>query len=179
MSDFKVVKLLDNPVVINLSGGIVPTGEYDPLTNYDLSDSVSYNGNSYIAIQPTIGNLPTNVTYWQLLAQRGIQGIQGVQGPQGSKGDTGDTGPVGPQGPQGPQGIQGIPGTAEIPELSVDPINPIAEQAWVKRNETRTPSALSHTLLHIGLTTPGYIITIDYVFKYKTQAGPVVGVALS
>ena len=77
MSDFKVVKLLNNPVVINLSGGIVPTGEYDPLTNYDLSDSVSYNGNSYIAIQPTIGNLPTNVTYWQLLAQRGIQGIQG------------------------------------------------------------------------------------------------------
>ncbi len=143
MSDFKVVQLL-NPFEINVN--VNPRGVYDSGATYGIGDSVSYNGNSYIAIQPTIGNLPTNVTYWQLLAQQGIQG------------------PI---------------GTVEIPELLVDPISPVAGQAWVKKNETSTPSALSHTLLHIGLTTPEYIVTIDYVFKYKTQAGPVVGVALS
>jgi hypothetical protein len=71
MSDFKVVQLL-NPFEINVN--VTPRGVYDSGATYGIGDSVSYNGNSYIAIQPTIGNLPTNVTYWQLLAQRGIQG---------------------------------------------------------------------------------------------------------
>lgn len=87
MSDFKIVKLLGNPVVLNLTGGgINPTGAYSNSTAYVLGDSVSYNGSSYLAIQPTTGNLPTNVTYWQLLAE---------------KGDTGSTGATGIAGPWG------------------------------------------------------------------------------
>jgi hypothetical protein len=62
-----IVKLLDTPVIINF-GNIVPMGAYNPATTYTVGNSVSYLGNSYIAIQTTTGNLPTNTTYWQLLA---------------------------------------------------------------------------------------------------------------
>jgi hypothetical protein len=87
MSDFKIVKLLNNPVVINLAGGgITPLGAYNPATAYVLGDSVSYNGTSYIAIQPTTGNLPTNTTYWQILAEKGDIGAIGATGPTGPAG---------------------------------------------------------------------------------------------
>jgi hypothetical protein len=65
MSDFKIVKLLD-PININVN--INPTGAYNPSTTYNIGDSVSYNNSSYIAIQTTTGNVPTNTAYWQLLA---------------------------------------------------------------------------------------------------------------
>jgi len=67
MSDFKLVKILGNPIQINL-GGFNPDGEYDNGTSYNTGDSVSYGGSSYIAIQATTGNLPTDTAYWQLLA---------------------------------------------------------------------------------------------------------------
>ena len=63
-----------------------PKGEYDPNTAYKALNIVSQNGNSYVAIQDTQGNPPTNTTYWQLLAQRGEQGKQGIQGEQGLPG---------------------------------------------------------------------------------------------
>lgn len=65
MSDFKIVQLL-NPIQINTN--INPTGAYNAGTTYAIGDSVSYNNSSYIAIQATTGNVPTNTTYWQLLA---------------------------------------------------------------------------------------------------------------
>lgn len=58
----------------------VGRGEYNNSTQYYVFDLVSYNGNSYYAKADTIGNLPTNTTYWQLVAE---------------KGNTGDTGPTG------------------------------------------------------------------------------------
>lgn len=72
MSDFKVVKLLD-PITINL-GGPNFTGEYVPATTYSIGESVSYLGSSYVALATTTGNLPTDVTHWQLLAQKGDAG---------------------------------------------------------------------------------------------------------
>jgi hypothetical protein len=92
MSTVKVVKLLDSPVVLQFSGGINPTGEYDNTITYSTGDSVSYLGASYVAIQSTVGNLPTDSLYWQLLAEKGDQGDQGIQGVQGP---TGPTGPAG------------------------------------------------------------------------------------
>ena len=91
-----------------------PKGEYDPDTAYKALNIVSQNGNSYVAIQDTQGNPPTNTTYWQLLAQRGEQGSQGIQGPAGPQGEQGPVGPQGPPGetgPQGPQGEKGDTGT--------------------------------------------------------------------
>lgn len=80
MSDFKVVKLVDPPVVLQFSGGVNPTGPYNVATAYATGDSVSFNGNSYVALQATIGNLPTNTTFWQLLAEKGDTGATGATG---------------------------------------------------------------------------------------------------
>lgn len=65
--DIAVRTLVSNPISFNF-GDLNFTGEYVPATTYNLGDSVSYIGSSYVAIQQTTGNLPTNETYWQLLA---------------------------------------------------------------------------------------------------------------
>lgn len=65
MSDFKIVKLLD-PISISMT--LKPTGVYNNATAYGIGDSVSYGNSSYVCISPTVGNVPTNTTYWQLLA---------------------------------------------------------------------------------------------------------------
>ena len=49
-----------------------PTGEYDNTITYSKMDMVTYQGSSYIAIQSTLGNLPTNTNYWLLFAKGGI-----------------------------------------------------------------------------------------------------------
>lgn len=46
--------------------------------NYIVDDAVSYGGSSYICKLNTIGNaLPTNTTYWDILAQQGASGSVG------------------------------------------------------------------------------------------------------
>lgn len=117
----QIVKLLDPPVVINLSG-YEPTGAYNNSTAYSIGQGVSYNGSSYVCIQDTTGNLPTNTTYWQLGAAMGESGQDGrevelqiangyvqwrhvndvswtnlipltsITGPSGNNGDTGASG---------------------------------------------------------------------------------------
>jgi hypothetical protein len=46
-------------------------GAYSGATAYVADDVVSYNGSSYICILASTGNLPTNATYWNLMAQTG------------------------------------------------------------------------------------------------------------
>lgn len=65
MSDFRLVKLIDPPVSINAN--INPKGAYSNSTTYSVGDVVTYNGLSYIARTTTVGNLPTDTTYWQLI----------------------------------------------------------------------------------------------------------------
>ena len=77
---------------------IVFKGEYNSTTNYEKLDIVSYNGSSYACLKDCVGIIPTDTTYWQLVAQKGEQGEQGIQGEQGK------------QGIQGIQGIQGVAG---------------------------------------------------------------------
>lgn len=50
---------------------IVPKGAYSGATAYTKLDLVSYEGSSYIALQNTTGNLPTNETYWQCVSAKG------------------------------------------------------------------------------------------------------------
>lgn len=47
---------------------------YSWATAYVVNDVVSYNWSSYICILDSTGNLPTNVTYWSLFAQKGTDG---------------------------------------------------------------------------------------------------------
>jgi hypothetical protein len=65
MSSYRAVQLL-NPISINTN--VNPRGAYDNATAYAQGDSVSYGNSSYLCIQTTVGNNPTNTTYWQLLA---------------------------------------------------------------------------------------------------------------
>ena len=43
-------------------------GAYNNSTAYVLDDILYYNGSSYVAKQSTTGNVPTNGTYWNVLA---------------------------------------------------------------------------------------------------------------
>lgn len=54
--------------------GVNWKGDYDPATAYTVDDGVFYNGSSYRCILNSTGNVPTNVTYWFLLAQKGTDG---------------------------------------------------------------------------------------------------------
>ena len=63
--------------------GIKHCGAYDATIQYEKLNVVTYNGSSYCAKGNTLGNLPTNTTYWDLMAEKG------------DKGDTGDTGATG------------------------------------------------------------------------------------
>lgn len=73
---------------IDLKGDTGATGEtgatgtsfiwedaYSAETTYQQNDVVSYQGSSYICILESTGNLPTNTTYWSLMAQKGTDGI--------------------------------------------------------------------------------------------------------
>lgn len=48
---------------------IVPKGEWNVETQYKVNNLVSYDGSSYVAkVQPPIGTLPTDTSYWQVSA---------------------------------------------------------------------------------------------------------------
>lgn len=92
MSDFKIVKLLGNAVVIDFPDSINYTGAYNGATAYITGDAVSYNGSSYVALGATTGNLPTDVAFWQLLAAQGATGATGAAGANGADGADGADG---------------------------------------------------------------------------------------
>ena len=85
-------------------------GAYNSATQYEKNDVVTYQGSSYVSLQATKGNTPTNATYWQLLASKGDTGEKGDTGAQGPQGIQGERGPQGEQGIQGIQGVQGETG---------------------------------------------------------------------
>ena len=77
------------------------------VNNTTQIDVVTYNGSSYACktshtASPSI--LPTNTTYWTLIAQKGATGAKG------DKGDTGATGPAGATGAKGATGATGAQG---------------------------------------------------------------------
>lgn len=90
---------LDNAGAVDFTGVISYKGAYAAGTDYAVGDSVDYNGSSYVMFNnATAGTLPTDTTYWQVLANKG------------DKGDTGATGATGATGPQGVQGVKGDTG---------------------------------------------------------------------
>lgn len=44
-----------------------PKGAYDNTVSYEKLNTVLYNDSTYMAIKPTLGNLPTDTEYWQLI----------------------------------------------------------------------------------------------------------------
>ena len=62
-------------------------GAYSSSTQYEKNDVVTYQGSSYVSLQATKGNAPTNTTYWQLLASKGDTGATGETGQTGATGN--------------------------------------------------------------------------------------------
>lgn len=93
---------------------IILKGEYNSTTNYEKLDIVSYNGSSYACLKESVGVLPTDTNYWQLVAEKGEQGIQGIQGVQGERGLQGEQGIQGIQGENGKDGLDGQDGYTPI-----------------------------------------------------------------
>ena len=58
-------------------------GAYDASYTYGTNDVAYYNGSSYVALQGTVGNIPTDTTYWNKMAAAGAEG-----GSIGSMSDT-------------------------------------------------------------------------------------------
>jgi len=58
-------------------------GAYDNAYVYGVNDVAYYNGSSYVAVDGTVGNIPTNTTYWEKMAAAGAEG-----GSIGSMSDT-------------------------------------------------------------------------------------------
>jgi hypothetical protein len=59
---------------------IVWHGVYDNTHSYIINDGVSYLGSSYICKLASTGFIPTNTTYWDLLAAMGNPGVSGISG---------------------------------------------------------------------------------------------------
>lgn len=83
------------------------------VNNTTQIDVVTYGGSTYACKTghtSTSSILPTNATYWTLLAQKGATGAKGdkgdtgATGPAGAAGTKGATGATGPQGPKGDTG---------------------------------------------------------------------------
>jgi hypothetical protein len=107
-------KLIIKGVIVQNQGGTTAElglyrGTYNSSTTYYKGDEVSYNDGSqtctyrYINQTASSGNVPTNVSYWSIIAKgakgdKGDQGIQGIQGIQGDKGDQGVAGTSGTDG---------------------------------------------------------------------------------
>lgn len=53
-------------------------GAYAGGTAYVVDDVVSYLGSSYVCILASTGNVPTNGTYWNLMAEAGTDGTNGT-----------------------------------------------------------------------------------------------------
>lgn len=78
---FRLVKLLDAINNLVVTGGLVPKGAYNAGTDYAVGDSVSYNGSSYVMYSDAgAGTVPTNTTYWMVLANKGDTGASGASG---------------------------------------------------------------------------------------------------
>ena len=56
--------------------GVLPVGEWSSANTYNRLDIVTYQGSSYVAIDDVpLNTLPTNTTYWQLMAHKGDTGV--------------------------------------------------------------------------------------------------------
>lgn len=49
-------------------------GAYSNTYTYGVNDVVYYNGSSYVNVQGTVGNVPTNTTYWEKMSSAGAEG---------------------------------------------------------------------------------------------------------
>lgn len=123
-------------------------GPWDSTASYTLSDVVSLDGSSWIALRANSAITPVEGDDWTILAAagedgvpglpgipgppgppgtQGLQGAAGADGADGSAGPEGPQGEIGPMGPAGPQGEIGPRGPAG-PQGEFGPMGPAGPQ---------------------------------------------------
>lgn len=119
---------------------LTPKGEFNELTEYQVLDIISYQGSSYVCLQTTKGNLPTNDTYWQLVAEKGDKGEQGDKGDKGDKGDTGEI----PEGTIESDDVDSIEVVDTLPEVEqTNVLYLVKESVYLDSTETTNISESS------------------------------------
>jgi hypothetical protein len=107
---------------IGAAGYLPQVTAYSSAMVYAQGSAVVYQGSTYQSIATSLNNLPTNTTFWTLLAQAGATGVAGATGATGVAGVTGATGPQGPVGAQGISGANGATGatgaTGSLPQVT-------------------------------------------------------------
>jgi hypothetical protein len=122
MGAFNITKLVDPIQFTTIAGGLTPRGAYNAGTDYAVGDSVDYNGSSYVMFNDAgAGTLPTNTTYWQVLANKGATGSTGATGATGSAGSNGTNGTNG----------QGVPTGGTTNQALVKNSNTDYDTKWV------------------------------------------------
>lgn len=110
--------------------GMIFAGQWNSVTAYVVTDTVTFNGGTYYAIANNSSTQPDiNPSTWAVLASPGAAGPAGPTGPAG---------PIGATGPQGAQGVQGLQGPAGTAGVIAFPI-PISQGGT---GSTTAPGAL-------------------------------------
>lgn len=95
--------------------GMIFAGQWNSVTAYVVTDTVTFNGGTYYAIANNSSTQPdVNPSTWAVLSS---PGAAGPAGPTGPPGPIGETGPQGAQGVQGPAGASGDAGNISFPIL--------------------------------------------------------------
>lgn len=73
-----MTRITQPKTVINSSFATVFKGAYDAETLYIKGDTVTSGGSTYVCIEPSTGNDPTDTQYWAIIAQKGDAGAISV-----------------------------------------------------------------------------------------------------
>jgi len=150
---------------------------YDNGTSYILDDRVSYLWSSYICISPTTGNLPTNVTYWDVLAEKWDTWDTGATWDTGEKWDTWDTWPAWTDWI-----MASVVWWTNITVDDTDPANPIVNtSATVNSTDAHLLDRANHTWTQIASTISDFsnavwaetnlhwILSIEHIVELNTD----------
>jgi hypothetical protein len=75
VTDTTILEHIENYIDANT---LHPRGAYDNETQYLFNDLVGYEGSSYLALQNSLGNLPTDDEFWMQYSIKGDQGETGI-----------------------------------------------------------------------------------------------------
>ena len=140
------ILLLNQKTSVNVMGGLHPMGAFDAGVTYAVGDSVDYLGSSYIMFAlATAGTLPTNTTYWEVLANEGATGATGSTGATGATGATGSAGANGR--------VLNVVAGANITVDATDPANPIVAATSQVKSDWNASSGVTQILNKPSLAT--------------------------
>ncbi len=162
-------------------------GEYNSTYVYYPGDEVTYTSNGgtstyrYIYATPTKGNVPTNATYWIVIASKGSNGKDGEDGEDGQTGSytsfvfrQSKTQPAKPTGTNPiPTDWQDAPTNNSVNSLLVSNVSHSGSWTW-QPDGTRRSSAIGHneiTKSRISFTTTANNATLVIQIKVSSESG--------